>query len=345
MSAIRTERLGSGLILTIDRPAALGALDAECFEQIEKSLESARQDTAIQWLALRSNSPKAFCAGGDVRRLYSEGAQSGDLSYAELFFEVEYRVDQKIWDFPKPVIALTHGITMGGGIGLIRGATYRVVSPGSILAMPEISIGLYPDVGATFFLHTLPQAWRELVAFCGARAGPAEAIDWGLATHCIPESAHAPLLAQVAERGIHAAPEILKLHSVPAPRRLPARMPSSLQQALHAPDVSTLWDEATRLVSSADLAPEFDECLRSLLTGSPLSAGVVARQLELGGRFSRPQAFEWEFHASLACLRSGDFYEGVRARLVDKGSLPQWKYRHPREIPAALLSEITRIPS
>ncbi len=345
MSFILTERMGAGLVIVIDRPQALGALDAECFEAIEHALERGRHDEAIHWIALRSKSPRAFCAGGDVRRLHAEGMASGSLRYAERFFEVEYRVDQKIWDYPKPVVALTHGITMGGGIGLARGASFRTVAPGSLLAMPEISIGLYPDVGATFFLHPIPQPWRALIAYCGARFGAAEALDWGLATHCIPEAAHEPLLAEMASQNLETFPVLLKKYSVEPQRRLPARMPAPLSHALSATHAPTLWDEALKIQTKGDLSPEWNECLQTLLSGSPLSACVVAEQLALGGRLSRGQAFEWEYHASLACLRSGDFYEGVRTRLVEKGSTPQWKFRHPRDVPPSLLQELTRIPS
>ncbi|NBT36517.1 MAG: hypothetical protein EBT03_13450, partial [Betaproteobacteria bacterium] len=169
--------------------------------------------------------------------------------------------------------------------------------------------------------------------------------EWGLATHCIPESAHDLLLGEMAKQTPQTFPALLNRYSVQAPRRLPAKVPAGLSHALTAPDEVTLWNEAAKLLAQDELPSEWRECLQTLLSGSPISACVVARQLALGGRLSRGQAFEWEYHASLACLRLGDFYEGVRTRLVEKGGTPAWKFRHPREVPPSLTQELTRIPS
>jgi enoyl-CoA hydratase/carnithine racemase len=338
---IQNEKRNSGLLIWIDRPQALGALDAECFEAIEAALESARHDPQIHWVAFRSRHPKAFCAGGDVRRLYSEFQRTQSLEYSEKFFETEYRVDQKVWDFPKPIIALTQGITMGGGIGLIRGAHFRVVTPSSLLAMPEVSIGLYPDVGATFFLHSVPSPWRELVAFCGARFGAQEALEWGVATHCVRDEDLDRLTAELdSEVPIAQVLQSFSMTIQSAPRRLPTRLPVELSRAFSHRTPAEIWDHAAALLHSGELASEITQPLELLLGGSPISCAVIHEQLARGGRLSRPQAFEWEYHLSLACMRSGDFMEGVRMRLVEKGSAPRWKYAHPSEIPAALITLI-----
>ncbi len=337
---IRTHVRGTGLAIEIDRPETLGALDTECFDLIESALEQARTSSDLAWVAFFSRQPRGFCAGGDVRRLYKDHAATGSFDAAERFFETEYRVDQLVWDFPKPVIALTHGITMGGGIGLIRGASHRVVAPDSVLAMPEISIGLYPDVGATFFLHPIPSPARELVAYCGARFGAAEALDWGLATHCIEASRTDEVLGLLERSPWEGSPhdtriasEVLDPLSVrPGARwdRIPKPIAALFERA-DSLRPAALWDEAARIGHPL---------LDPLLSGSPISACLIHEQLRRGARLSRTQAFEWEFQLSMACLRSGDFFEGVRARLVDKGSAPSWRYRNPSEVPASLLASM-----
>jgi enoyl-CoA hydratase len=340
MMPIRKHERGNGIAIEIHRPETLGALDTECFERIEEALEQARSSADCAWVAFFSRQPRGFCAGGDVRRLYRDHEATGRFELAERFFATEYRVDQLVWDFPKPVIALTHGITMGGGIGLVRGASHRVVAPDSMLAMPEISIGLYPDVGATFFLHPIPSPARELIAYCGARFGAPEALDWGLATHCIESSRTDEVLARLEEARWDGSPQdgrlatqLLESLSSPPGQRW-ARIPGPIAELFENSgklSAAGIWDEAARL-SHPLLSP--------LLSGSPISACVIHEQLQRGARLSRTQAFEWEFQLSMACLRSGDFFEGVRSRLVEKGSAPRWRYKHPAEVPSDLLASL-----
>jgi enoyl-CoA hydratase/carnithine racemase len=342
MSPILLHRPSSGLVIEIDRPKQLGALDTDSFDRIEAALEQARQDSSVAWVALHSRLEKGFCAGGDVRKLYEDFRHTGGLLSASRFFETEYRVDQKIWDFPKPVIALTHGITFGGGLGLIRGASHRTVSPNSLLSMPEVLIGLYPDVGATFFLQSIPSPERELLALCALRFGAREALDWGVATHCVSQASHEAVIQALSkvnwERTPHdhaLATECLNTFSCETPPRSIEKIPAAVLEVLAAPDAGPLWDRALALPE-----PLRSHWFGSLLKGSPLSVALIFEQLRRGGRLSRSQAFEWEFHLSMACLRDGDFFEGVRCRLVEKGDAPRWKFAHPSGIPASLLSSI-----
>lgn len=349
MTPILAHRLRTGIAIEIHRPEKRGALDTACFQRIEEILENARDDSQCAWVAFFSRDPKAFCAGGDVKRLYEDYQRSNSWDLAEKFFETEYRVDQKVWDFPKPILALTHGITMGGGIGLIRGASHRVVTPTSVLAMPEVSIGLYPDVGATYFLQRIPSPAREIIAFCAARFGPAQALKWGLATHCLSES---QLLDQIDvllesldgikwEGTPHDSLIASKfLDTLSIQTQVQKKFPRSLEILFQkSTSADSLWQGASALRASdpnADLPPLLD----AMLQGSPLSVAIIWEQLARGARLSRAQAFEWEFHLSMSCLRQGDFFEGVRARLVDKHTAPRWKYAAPGKIPDAVLHSI-----
>ena len=135
----RRTRSGAGLVIELGRPRTLNALDLEAFVELRRLLEGAREDETVRFVAIRApahENPKAFCAGGDVRRLHDEFRRTGTLEHGAEFFTQEYAVDRLVWEFPKPVLALTHGITMGGGIGLIRGASHRVACETSVWAMP-----------------------------------------------------------------------------------------------------------------------------------------------------------------------------------------------------------------
>lgn len=349
-SSIQAHRLRTGIALEIHRPEKLGALDTECFQRIEEILEQAREDSQCAWIAFFSRNPKAFCAGGDVRRLFEDYLRTKSFDLAEKFFETEYRVDQKVWDFPKPILAFTHGITMGGGIGLIRGASHRVVTPSSMLAMPEVSIGLYPDVGATYFLQRIPNVERKAIAFCAARFGAAAALDWGLATHCLSQNSRLDTLPALLEsldqvrwegspHDIATASKLLDRYSTPPPVT-PEKIPKALGELFQrATDVDSLWKSAKALRTS-NAEPACNPLLDAMLQGSPLSVAIIWEQLERGARLSRTQAFEWEFHLSMSCLRQGDFFEGVRSRLVEKGSAACWRYPTPGEVPTPVLHSI-----
>lgn len=354
MNSVLHHPFKTGLGIEIHRPEVLGALDTESLLAIESALLQAQADPQIRWVALFSRLPKAFCAGGDVRRLHAEWKKSGTLDHARRFFDIEYRVDQLIWNFKKPVIALAHGLTFGGGIGLIRGASHRVLHPATVLAMPEISIGLYPDVGATYFLQSIPHPWRELVAYGGLRFGVREALDWGFATHCIEfDPAHGTgTLAQVDALPSHAPDDITRWLASQAPRdpTLPPALPvipQTLKSIFDDASPELIWKRANELLASdgfRSLAAPFQAALESLLGGSAISAAVIGSQLARGPALSRSEAFAWEWKLSMGCLEHGDFFEGVRSRLVDKeaarGIAPRWKHAAPGLIPPRVLEQI-----
>jgi enoyl-CoA hydratase len=390
----RLTRTGSGLIIELRKPRTLNALDLEDFLEIDRLLDAAERDESVRFLAIWApidESPRAFCAGGDIRRLHDEHRASGTLDHGSRFFRAEYRVDQRIWNFPKPVIALTHGLTMGGGIGLIRGAPIRVACESSIWAMPEISIGLYPDVGATYFLSLLPEIWAAFIALTGARLGIDDVMRLGLATHrCLQadlpdilekleriapldsaatigaiENALAPSAATENDPAVGAP---TRQHSSPAARSWSedgARIASlfgglDLNREAQADTAGRLWSDARKARDEAATSRELRDALDTMLTGSPASFRLILEQLRLARRFrergpaarraSLQSAIEWEYAASLNCMQHGDFFEGVRSRLVDKDFLelgrPRWKHSSPGELRQAEISALfpSRVP-
>lgn len=351
----RLIRSGSGLLIELQKPKTLNALDLEAFLELDRLLDRAERDPEIRFIVIwapPSVSPRAFCAGGDVRRLYDEHQKSGTLDHGARFFASEYRVDQRIWNFCKPVIALTHGITMGGGIGLIRGAGVRVACETSIWAMPEISIGLYPDVGATYFLSQLPDAWAAFLALTGARLTLADIVHLGLATHsCRQED-----LSKIIE-GLDQG---LSIESLLAACSITPSTPSWIQnwpqienlfgaldldRSRQAATAARLWHDADRIRKDPRASPGLEEALGTLLSGSPASVRLILEQLRVGrlirqsGSVGVRAAFEWETEASLHCMAYGDFFEGVRSRLVEKDfrepGRPLWKHRSPGDLSEA----------
>ncbi|MBU6375607.1 MAG: enoyl-CoA hydratase/isomerase family protein [Bdellovibrionales bacterium] len=360
----RRSKSGSSLIIELLKPERLNALDLEAFVSLNDALERAQLDPKIRFVLLWAPphlNPKAFCAGGDVRRIFEEFERSKNISYGAEFFHKEYLVDQKVWNFSKPIVALTHGITMGGGIGLIRGAPFRVICESSIWAMPEVSIGLYPDVGSSYFLRQLPSAWAAFMAFTGARVGPSDLLELGLATHYCKQEDLAIIVDQletleVSEELNHQSLCQLICEKISPTLRLPPyrgwkenekwieKLFGFASGSSLAPQVvaSKIWSAAQAAASSKDCPVELREALEMISRASPLSLCLTAEQLQQ--ELSLSEAFSWELQASLNCLKSGDFFEGVRSRLIDKDfqkpNKPQWRFKSPSEIPTPALAAL-----
>lgn len=370
--AHRPTRTGAGLIIELRKPRNLNALDLDDFIEIDALLDAAEHDPGVRFLAIWApidESPRAFCAGGDVRRLHDEFRASGTLDHGSRFFRAEYRVDQRIWNFPKPVIALTHGITMGGGIGLIRGARVRVACDTSVWAMPEISIGLYPDVGATYFLSLLPDTWAAFIALTGARLGIDDVMQLGLATHRCLQSDLPGVMEKLEQVDrFDTAATIAALEHVLAPTTGAAGAAPSpvarswnedwtqitsvfgnlrLDRDAQAGTANQLWKAARERRDDAAMSRELADALETMLAGSPTSLRLVLEQLRIARHFREhapavnhatlQSAFDWEYAASMTCMQHGDFFEGVRSRLVDKDfrepGRPRWKHRSPGDLP------------
>lgn len=357
----RRSNSGSAFVIELLKPRSLNALDLEAFRLIDQALDEAASDDQIELIVIWApveRSPRAFCAGGDVRRLFEEHQKSGNLDYGSAFFDAEYRVDRRVWEFSKPIVALTHGITMGGGIGLIRGAPYRVACETSVWAMPEISIGLYPDVGATGFLSLLAEPWPAFLSLTGARVSPADLLELGLATHLVPQKDLPQLLAELEELSTQSGELLEQIEATLARHQTPRSGPGwfgeldAIREVFGSALEGSVPQSAERIWRSAEAlhktpgasSGELNAALETLLSGSPLSVLLILEQLRAGRRLvlnsGQPdwqKVFAWETEASIRCMRDGDFFEGVRSRLVDKDfrepGKPRWKYAAPFEVP------------
>lgn len=329
---------------TLNAPATLNALSLAMIDRLAPQFEAWAGDPQVAGVMLDASGDKAFCAGGDVVALYRaiRETESGQVpAEAAAFFEREYRLDHRIHTFPKPVLCWGHGIVMGGGIGLMAGASHRVATPKTRLAMPEIGIGLYPDVGGTWFLGRAPGRTGLFLALTGAPLNAADARFAGLADYVLRHEDQAAVLQAIAatqwrgERGHDAAQlsHLLGREDAGALSSSPLRAHFDRIETLIGRD--TLVDIAPRLRAlTDDVDPWLAQAGASFVKGSPTSAALAYMLLQRARDLSLAEVFRLEYQASVGCCMQHDFAEGVRALLVDKDKRPRWQ-------PAALADVTT----
>ncbi len=323
-------------MLTLDSPASLNALSLEMIQLLQAALTRWEQDPAIVCVLLQGAGEKAFCAGGDIRSFYyrkQEASESALFGYARDFFEQEYRLDHHIHCYSKPLICVADGICMGGGIGLFAGAGFRVVTEKSLFAMPEVTIGLYPDVGASWFLSRMPGRLGLWLGLTGARFNGADAIGLGLADHVMASRERAELPARLAAldwsgaadtgeqiEGLLAGLQRSLGQTLPAPMLLPhqARIDALLAGR-------SLQGVLARLAGAELAEPALVLARETCQSGSPISRAILWRQFWQARRQSLAEVFADELALSVNCVLKGDFVEGVRALLIDKDKSPRWQ--------------------
>lgn len=332
------ENLG---ILTLNSERTLNALSKEMFEELLDALHIWKADENIACIFLQGAGERAFCAGGDVRKLHdiivgkstqNEPPAQGCID----FFVYEYQADYLVHCYPKPIVAWLDRIVMGGGIGISNGASHRIATERSLFAMPEIAIGLYPDVGASWFLNRMPAGFGAFIGLTGARLNGADAKYLGLATHCIDSGLKGAILEELAkqkwstdtEQNRRLVSALLeqkesasgtKLKSVAAEHANIVSDFAGVNSPLH-------FAEQLEVAAVASKSAWLSDCNREFQSGSPSSAHVILEQLNRAKSMSLPDVFRSELNLSVqSCLHHPDFVEGVRALLVDKDKAPKWQ--------------------
>ncbi|WP_337054625.1 enoyl-CoA hydratase/isomerase family protein [Pseudoxanthomonas sp. USHLN014] len=325
-------------IATLNAPKTLNGLSLEMTRLLDAQLRAWAEDAAIACVVLQGAGEKAFCAGGDLHGLYRSMNEyrdggSEDITsnaYAAAFFEEEYRLDYFIHTYPKPLLCWGHGIVMGGGIGLMSGASHRVVTERSRLAMPEIGIGLFPDVGGSWLLARVPRGAGLFLALTGAPLNAGDAIYAGLADVCIDSGRHAALLDALVAQPWDEAPAANRA----ALTRLLAGMsmaaqPGPLQS--HAEQVEALvgagsLEQVVAAIgaASSDDDPWLQTAQATLAAGAPGSARLAWELQRRAADLSLADTFRRECIAALHVAAHGDFAEGIRALLIDKDRKPRW---------------------
>lgn len=322
-------------MLTLDSPASLNALSLEMIQLLQAALTRWEQDPAIVCVLLQGAGEKAFCAGGDIRSFYyrkHEGSESALFGYARDFFLQEYRLDHHIHCYGKPLVCVADGICMGGGIGLFAGAGFRVVTEKSLFAMPEVTIGLYPDVGASWFLSRMPGRLGLWLGFTGARFNGADAIGLGLADHAMGSRERMELPARLAaldwsagDPGEQIEALLTDLQEAPG-QALPPPVLLPHQARIDALLAGRSLQGVLARLEDAELdEPGLAQGRETCLRGSPISRAILWRQFWQARRQSLAEVFADELALSVNCVLKGDFVEGVRALLIDKDKSPRWQ--------------------
>ena len=320
-------RIANGVAtVTLNRPAALNALTAGMIRGLAEWLEAFAADDGVRVVLLRGADDKAFCAGGDVRAVY-HGLD--DREAFGRFFRDEYALDHRIHTYPKPIVALLDGIVMGGGMGISQGAALRVVGGRTRMAMPETAIGLFPDVGGSYFLSRTPGRLGLYLGLAGPTLGAADALYCGLADVYVAADALDRLDVALEKAAATADPYA-------AIRALVARVsgsppPASLALLRPALDEHFGHDSVKGIVDSlgTEKRPAFRDWAEgtreALLRHSPTALAVTFEQLRRGAGLSLADCFRMELGLVHASRDHGDFREGVRARFIDKDQRPQWR--------------------
>lgn len=316
-------------VATLNAEKSLNSLSLPMVDLLTPQLAQWEADENIACVVLRGQGAKAFCAGGDVVQLYQSACAQDDV--AAQFFEREYRLDHQIHVYKKPLIVWGNGIVMGGGLGLMSGASHRVVTESSRIAMPEVTIGLYPDVGGTWFLNRTPGKTGLFLALTGASINAADALFIGLADRFIAHEKYSAVLTALAATNWSAAAEH---HFGQVSHVLRDNERGALDQLPISP-VRTYFDLINQLCDGDDidaivaniLAWAGDDkwlqrAVKTLAGGCPTTIHLVDQQFKRGKNLSLREAFQLELILSINCMRYGNFREGVRALLIDKDNKP-----------------------
>lgn len=309
-------------VITLNRPQALNALTLDMVRAIYQQLIVWRDDITIHAVIIRSAGGKAFCAGGDVRGLYELGRQ--DSPDQMTFFKEEYRLNQLIHHYPKPYIALMDGITMGGGVGISLHGSHPVATSSFVFAMPETAIGFFPDVGASYLLTRCPGKMGIYLGLTGNRLNAHEACAVGLVKYVIQPTVfedvmnallHADL-SDDADARVNACLE-------PFHRSSPPDWLTDLQLKIDTAFVHTDMISLMRGLQLLD-DPWYRDVMQTLAQKSPLSLCVTLAQFNNAVQMSFDECIEMDYCLAEHFMRGHDFYEGVRALLIDKDKSPQW---------------------
>lgn len=304
-------------ILTLNRPKAYNAVDLEMLQTIHMELKKWQEDASIEFIILQSSMDNVFCAGGDIKAAYQK---QNDPNYARTFFQLEYGLNAIISNYPKPIIALINGLTLGGGMGLAMHASHRIVNENALLGMPETTIGFFPDVGSGYFYNKLPEPLSLYLALTGSLISPSEAIITGLASHYVPSSKWQALKEGLKEcrdkRGIEKCLE--RYHE---PQNFARAFPFAdvINECFSAKSIEEIFE---RLQSHASSFAK--ECYQKLLTKSPTSLKVTFKKFKQNRGWPLKTVLEEDFVLSQNFTRHPDMKEGIRAQVIDKDKSPKW---------------------
>jgi len=317
------ETRGSLGLITINRPDALNALTLNMVREIHPILKEWANDSKIKFVAIRATGDKAFCAGGDIRALYDWG-RSGDTRSTGFYYE-EYKLNRFIKRFPKPYIALVNGIVMGGGVGISVHGSHRIAGENFSFAMPETGIGLFPDVGGSYFLSRLPKNIGMYLALTGNRIKSSDAIFLGISQHFIESEKHGKIIDYLSE-GKNPESFIQDLKLDPSVSEI-EKISNEIGNLFDAESVEGILENLEN--HKGELATK---SLDTILKKSPTSLKLAHKQITNGKNINFEECMKMEYRMVCRVMRDKDFYEGVRALIIDKDNVPKWDPKTVKEV-------------
>ena len=327
------ERQGALGRIRLNRPKAIHALTADMCRVVLGTLGEWAGDATVEAVSIDHAEGRGFCAGGDIR-LIAESS-SGDGSAARDFFRVEYAMNHRLFTFAKPIVAFMDGITMGGGVGISQPAKYRVATENTKFAMPETSIGLFPDVGGGWYLSRLAGRMGQFLALTGHRLDGAECLALGLATHYLPAGALDEAKRRIAAdpRGMEA---VLAELSVPAPEAGILSRREAIDRLFASDRLEEILDALGK--DDSDFARE----QRKLLATKSPQAMKISLKLLLDGRAmpTFEDEMRQEFAVAARVVQRPDIVEGVRAVIIDKDHAPRWDPATPEAVSDHMIDRI-----
>lgn len=316
------EHRGPVGMITLNRPEALNALTLGMIRGIREVLERWRDREDIRIILFKGAGERAFCAGGDIKKIYEAGSTITDptlkIALARTYFADEYRMNRELFHYPKPLIALMDGITMGGGFGVAGPCRYRIATDKTIFAMPEVGIGFFPDVGSVYALTRCPMKTGYWLGLTGDTIRAADLVGLGLATHYMTEDRFAACLEQMIEVGDETLLDQFTEMPDPATRRLVPAM-TEIEKWFSKNSIEGIFnalDESDHPLSA--------ETRRVMEMRSPTSLKLTLSYLKKMEKADFDAVTAMDYRLSMRCMLGHEFYEGVRAALIDKDKAPRW---------------------
>lgn len=345
---IQTKVENSVGLLHLNREQALNSLNLEMIKDITSTLLDWKDNSEVKAICITGEGQKAFCAGGDVVGLYhylnDSGTEVDDRVFE--FFEAEYFMDYLVHKIEKPILVLAQGIVFGGGLGFIQGASHKVFFKNSLASMPEILIGLFPDVGASYFLNQGDQGFGLFCGMTAARVPAKDALDLKLCHLIADEEKKEEIKKRYLgiswsdsnQQNLSLVDSLLKDYAQSIESESYGEKFASFFDSLNK---AANFEEANKLIEEqrSSECPWIQIALKNYQIGSPTSKKVTYEQLRRGRNLNLQEAFEQEVKMAGQCMLHHDFKEGVRALLIDKDRNPKWKPDQLSDVSSELVAE------
>ena len=338
-------------VATMIRERSLNSLRLETIDQLLAQFTAWQENDDVACIVLNSSTDRAFCAGADIAALYHSisDAAGGDNPYGDAFFTHEYELDYAIHQCAKPVLAWGQGIVMGGGMGLLGGCSHRVGTPQTRLAMPEITIGLFPDAGGTWTLSRMRSRLGIFMGLTGCQISAGDAFELGLLNHIVDPASKEEVLAGLKDlnwsQKADANRDVLTGHLAgfeldgAQPFALldhEAQLGKFLDECAVADDFLNAFEAGVAALSADEW---FQQAISTYRNGSPTTARIFMEQMQRAQGMTLAETFQMELVIACQCIRHADFPEGVRALLIDKDKDPHWACSNVQEVPDSLVAE------